>query len=153
MHRQADGARLVHDRALDVLADPPGGVGGKAEAAFRVEFLQRVDQAEVALLDQVEQRNAAVQVVLGDVHDQPQVVLDHLLPRLEIARPRGARQLQLLLRRQQRIGADLVQIELGDIVEEIRARQPAPAQARPVPRVRLHRTEARLAWPTLAAAP
>jgi hypothetical protein len=85
MHRQADGARLVHDGPLDVLADPPGGIGRKAEAAFRVELVQGVDQAEVALLDQVEQRHAAIEVMLGDVHHQAQVVLDHLLSRRLVA--------------------------------------------------------------------
>ena len=92
VHRQPYRARLVHDRALDVLAYPPGGVGGEAEAALGIEFLQRVHQPEIALLDQVEQRHAAVEVVLGDVHHQAQIALDHLLPRGEIPlAPRGAR--------------------------------------------------------------
>lgn len=120
MHRQPYRARLVHDGALDVLADPPRGVGGKPEAAFRVEFLERVDEAQIALFHQIEQRHAAVQVVLGDVHDQAQIALDHDLPRLEVAQPHPARQRELLFRREQRIGADLVQIELGGIAEEFR---------------------------------
>ena len=56
VHRQAHGARLIHDRAFDALADPPGGVSRKAEAARRIEFFDRVHQAEIAFLDQVEQR-------------------------------------------------------------------------------------------------
>src|SRR4051794_15352422 len=42
----------------DRLADPPGGVGGELEALAPVELLDRVHQAEVALLDEVEQRQA-----------------------------------------------------------------------------------------------
>jgi hypothetical protein len=55
VHRQADGARLVHDGPLDVLADPPGGVGGKAEAALGIELFEGVDESQIALLDEVEQ--------------------------------------------------------------------------------------------------
>jgi hypothetical protein len=122
MDRQTDGPRLVHDAALDALADPPGGIGRETETAFRVELFQGVNQAEVALFDQVEQGNAAIQVVLGDIHDQPQVVLDHFLPGGEITRPHQARRGELLLRRQQRLGADFVQIELGYILEQLKFR-------------------------------
>src|SRR5574343_1891692 len=85
MHRQPNGPRLVHDAAFDVLAYPPGRVGREAETTLRIELLQRMDQAEIALLDQVEQGNAAVQVMLGNIHDQPQIVLDHALTGCEIA--------------------------------------------------------------------
>ena len=118
MHRQADGARLVHDRPLDVLADPPGGVGGETETALRVELFEGVDEAEVALLDQVEQRDPAVQVVLGDVHNQAQVALDQGLAGGEIARAQAPRKRQLFFGRQERVGADLVEIQLGDIAEK-----------------------------------
>ncbi len=97
MHRQADGARLVHDGALDVLPDPPRSVGGKAEAAFRIEFLQRVDHTQIAFLDQIKQRHAAVRIMLGDVHHQPQIVFDHFLARLEITLFGKARITQLVL--------------------------------------------------------
>ncbi len=79
MHGQADGARLVHDGAFDALADPPSGIGGEAESAFGIEFLERVDQAEIAFFDQVQQLQSTAGVVLGDVHNQPQIVFDHLL--------------------------------------------------------------------------
>jgi len=78
-----------------------------------------VNQAEVAFLDQIGKRQAAVQVMLGDADHEPQVVLDHLLPRFEVAVPVRARVLELLGRRQQRALADLVQVDLGDVVEEV----------------------------------
>src|SRR5699024_12801683 len=46
---------LVRDGAGDGLADPPGGVGGKAETAGTVKLFGRLDQADVALLDQVQE--------------------------------------------------------------------------------------------------
>ena len=73
--RQADRAAGVGDAAGDRLADPPRGVGGELEALAPVELLDGVHQAEVALLDQVEQRQARGLVLLGDRHDEAQVGL------------------------------------------------------------------------------
>src|SRR5207344_2133070 len=69
----ADRARVVRDRALHRLANPPGRVGRELVAAAPVELLDRAVQAERALLDQVEERQALVAVVLGDRDDQAQV--------------------------------------------------------------------------------
>ena len=58
VHRDADRAGLVGDRAGDRLADPPRGVRRELEALGVVELVDRPHQAEVALLDQVEQLHA-----------------------------------------------------------------------------------------------
>jgi hypothetical protein len=79
VHRDADGARLVGDRAGDGLADPPGGVGRELVAAAVFELVHRLHQADVAFLDQVEELQAAVGVLLGDRDHQAQVGLDHFL--------------------------------------------------------------------------
>ena len=73
MHRDADGAGLVCDGAGDGLTDPPGGVGGEAEAAVAVELFSGLDEADVALLDQVEECQIVAHVLLGDGNDQTQV--------------------------------------------------------------------------------
>ena len=78
MDGQTDGAARVGDAALDGLTDPPRRVGGELEALAPVELLDRVDQAEVALLHEVEERHARRLVALGDRHDQPEVRLDEL---------------------------------------------------------------------------
>ena len=79
MHGNADGAGLVGDGAGDGLANPPGGVGGELEALGVVELLHRADEAQVALLDEIEEQHAAAHVTLGDGNDQAQVRLDELL--------------------------------------------------------------------------
>ena len=95
MDRQADRAAGVGDAAGDGLADPPRGVGGELEALAPVELLDGVHQAEVALLDQVEQRQARGLVLLGDRHHQAQVRLhERALGVLALAG--GAAQLALL---------------------------------------------------------
>src|SRR5262244_2705790 len=79
VHGDADGARLVGDRAADRLPDPPGGIGRKLVAAAILEFVDRFHQADIAFLDQVEELQAAVGVFLGDGDDEAQVRLHHLL--------------------------------------------------------------------------
>src|SRR6266540_2350621 len=79
VHRDADGARLVGDGPGDRLADPPGRVRRELVALGVVELLDRADEAEVALLDQVEEQHAAAHVALGDRDDQAEVGLDQLL--------------------------------------------------------------------------
>ena len=65
--------------APDRLADPPGRVGGELVALGVVELLDGADQAEVALLDDVQQRQPAVRrSFLATRHDQPQVGAHHV---------------------------------------------------------------------------
>ncbi len=79
VHRDADGARLVGDRAGDRLADPPGGIGREFVAAAVFELIDRLHQADIAFLDQIEELQAAVGVFLGDGDDEAQIGLDHFL--------------------------------------------------------------------------
>ena len=110
MDRQADGAGLVHQAALDGLADPPGGIGGETETALRVEFLDRADQAQVAFLDQVQQREAAIHVATRDLDHQPQVALDHLVTRRRVPLLRLARVEDFLLGGEQGRVLDLAEV-------------------------------------------
>src|SRR3954464_10735856 len=82
---QADRPAAVVQRPLDRLADPQGRVGGEAEALAPVELLDRADQPEDALLDEVEQGEIADPLVLaGDRHHEPEVRVDHPLLGLEV---------------------------------------------------------------------
>src|SRR6266496_1090033 len=79
VHRDPDRPSLVRDRPGDRLPDPPGRVRGELETFGVVELLDRTDQPEVSLLDQIQQEHAAADVAPGDGDDQPQVGLDQLL--------------------------------------------------------------------------
>ena len=72
-----------------------------------VELLDRADEAEVALLDQVEQRQPAAVVPLGDAHHEAQVGLDHGALGEHVARLDALGQGDLLRGRQERDTADL----------------------------------------------
>ena len=80
MDRDPDRAGLVGDGPGHRLADPPVGIRRELEAALVVELLDRPDQADVALLDQVEQAHPAADVLLGDRDDEAQVRAGQLLP-------------------------------------------------------------------------
>src|SRR5215216_1779029 len=118
--RDADRARLVGERAGDRLADPPRRVGGELEALAVVELLRGADEAERALLDQVQEGEPLVAVVLRDRDDQAQVGLDHLLLRVEVAALDPAREVDLLLRGEQTDLADVLQEQLKGVGRHVR---------------------------------
>ncbi len=142
MDRHADGAPLVGDGAGDGLPNPPRGVGAELEAASVVELLDCLHQAQVTLLDQVQERHALAHVALGHADDQPRVGLDEVLAgQLTLAHlalgtvvlharaavasqppPRDTpafqalRQFDFLLGGEQRNVADLLQVEANRII-------------------------------------
>src|SRR5207248_1278915 len=78
MHRDADGAGLVRDGAGDGLTDPPGSVGREFVAAPVLELVDGFHQADVALLNEIEELETAVGVLLRDGDDEAEVSLDEL---------------------------------------------------------------------------
>src|SRR5262245_20930206 len=76
--RHPDRSALVSYRSSNGLPDPPGSIGRELVAAAPVEFLDGAHQPDIAFLNQVEEVQAAVDVVLCDRDHQPEVCLDHL---------------------------------------------------------------------------
>ena len=134
------------------LADPPRRVGRELEAHRVVELLDRADQAEVALLDQVEQRHAGLRVVARDRHHEPEVRLDQLSLRRLVALVLAPGELALLGGCQQAAVADLAHVELEGILRRLgdgnggdprRRRPPRPRPPRhPPPRPWARRAQA-----------
>ena len=63
MDRDTDGARLIGDRAGDRLADPPGRIGREFITAAIFKLIDRLHQADIAFLNEVEELQAAVGVL------------------------------------------------------------------------------------------
>ena len=112
MDGNPDRARLVRDSALHGLPDPPGRVRRELEPAAPVELLDRPDQPDDPLLNQVEQRQVMALVALGDRDDEPEVRVDHPVLRLLVPALDPFRELDLLPRGQQRPAPGLVEEEL-----------------------------------------
>jgi hypothetical protein len=114
------GMRIVRawigDGAGDGLANPPRGVGRELVAAAVFELVHRLHQADVALLNQVEELQAAVGVLFGDGDDQAQVGFDQLalgLLGVHVALDHLALGALQLGDRDARVGLDLFQIGLA----------------------------------------
>src|SRR5699024_11591362 len=63
------------------LPDPPGGVGGELVALRIAELLDGADEAEVPLLNEVDEEHPAPGVPLGEGHHEPQVRLEQVVLR------------------------------------------------------------------------
>src|SRR6266540_5554821 len=108
----ANRPRLVGDAALHRLADPPGRVGRELVAAAPVELLDRADQPDDPLLDQIEQGDSMALVLLRDRDDQAEIRVDHQILRLFVAPFDPLGELDLLLGGQKLVPPGLVEEEL-----------------------------------------
>ena len=100
------------DGRLNRLADPPDRVGDELDAAVGVELPGRRHEADVALADQIHERDAAVLELLGHRDDEPHVVAREPLLRLHVALERTPGQRRLLLDLEQGDPADLLEVEI-----------------------------------------
>ena len=78
VHRNTDRSTLVRDGSRNSLADPPRRIGRELVAASILELLDRLHQADIAFLDQVQELKIAVGVLLRDGNHEAQIGLDHL---------------------------------------------------------------------------
>ena len=109
---QTDGFRLVGQRALHALLDPPGGVGAEFPTFVRIEPHDGLDEPDVAFADQVEQGKAKIPVILRDFHHETQVGLDHVIACRLVAPADTAGQGRLLGNGEKRRFANFLEIKL-----------------------------------------
>ena len=65
----------------DGLPDPPHGIRDELDFPFGVEALRGLDQPDVSLVDQVEERQSASAIAFGVGDDKAQIGLDELAQR------------------------------------------------------------------------
>src|SRR5438128_1803542 len=65
VRRETDGARLIGNGARDRLPNPPRGIRRKLVTAAVLKLVHCLHQADVALLDQVEERKPAIAILFG----------------------------------------------------------------------------------------
>src|SRR5579884_1048507 len=133
MHGDTNRARLVSDSARNGLANPPRRIRAELVALRVVELLDRANQANIALLDQVQQAHTTTDILLRNTDDETQVgfgqaalrlltILDYAPVRIRLQQLRFTalhtlRQLHLFLRCQQRNTTNLAQIHTHGIVQ------------------------------------
>src|SRR5580704_3488676 len=82
VHRDTDRAGLGGNGARDGLTNPPGSIGREFVTATVFEFIDRLHQANVAFLNQVEELETAVGVLLRNRNNESQVSFNQLALRL-----------------------------------------------------------------------
>lgn len=110
MFRQTDRLALAGQHAADGLADPVNGIGRQFAATVRVESVHRLHRSDIALGDEILNRQATAHIAVGDPHHEPEVDVDHALAGRAVTRSHALRKLILLFRRQQGDAGDLVEI-------------------------------------------
>ena len=90
--------RLPRQRVHDRLPHPPDRVRDELDVAVRIEPARGFHQAEVAFVDQIEERNAQPAIPLGVADDEAQVAFDEPAQRLLIARADARRRARALRR-------------------------------------------------------
>jgi hypothetical protein len=98
--------------------NPPGRVGRKLGFAAPVVLVDGLDEAQGALLDQVEQVDAAAAVRLRDRDDEPEVGLDQPLARAAVAGLDALGELNFLRPGEERVAADLREVRIERVLCE-----------------------------------
>src|SRR5438309_6365111 len=119
MLRQVDQARLLTSGAANGLADPPGGIGAEVAATAPVELFGGAHQAEVAFLDQVDERHTGVGVAARNRDNKAEVCFDQAAARSCVAGLAALRQDDLFFMGEQREATNIVQIALEGIFAAI----------------------------------
>ena len=81
MNGNTNGASLVGQRPADRMANPPARVGAESVTTVVVETLHRLHQADVPLLNEVDEREPASVVAAGNRHHQTKVRGDETILR------------------------------------------------------------------------
>ncbi len=116
MHGDSNGAGLVGDGSGDGLPDPPGGVSGELKTFCVVELVNRFDEPEVPLLNQIEELHSPADITLGDADNEAQVRLGEPLfgPHIVLRYPN--REFDFLLGCQKGHPADFLEVNLDGVI-------------------------------------
>ena len=67
------------------LANPPHGVADELDVARRIETSRRLNQPEIAFVNEIEKRDAEAAIPFGEAHDEAEVGFDQARHRRLIA--------------------------------------------------------------------
>ena len=110
VERHAHDARLLGQRLENRLADPPHRIRDELDALGLIELVRGADQPQVALVDQIRERDPLVLILLRHGDHKPQVGPHELVERLRLAQLDPLSERDLLLARDERILTDLPEV-------------------------------------------
>src|ERR1700692_4551504 len=107
--------RLLTSRAADGLPDPPGCIGSKVAATLIVKFLCRPHQAQVSLLNKINQGHSCASVAACNRNYQTQVTFNQPPASALVTNRRPLCQFNLFTMCQQPEAANVTEITLKSI--------------------------------------
>ncbi len=116
MDRNTDRSCLIRDGAGDRLTDPPGRIGGELEALGVVEFFHRLDQPEIALLNEIKEVHTLADILFRDADHETEVCLHQLILCRLVALRDPLGEVQLPIGIEQRDLADVLQVHPHRVV-------------------------------------
>ena len=117
VHRDTDSAGLVGDGARDGLTNPPRCVGGELESLCIIELFNSLDEAEIALLNEVKELHATAEIALRDADDKTQVRFGKALLCGFVAVLDGDGKAHFFFGGKQRHAADLFQVNFDRVID------------------------------------
>ena len=73
MYGNTDSTCLIGNRTGNRLTNPPCSIGTEFKALVIVKFIYSLNQAQVALLNQIQKQHTATDITLGTTYYQTQV--------------------------------------------------------------------------------
>src|SRR4029078_8882792 len=110
IERNAQDARLFRESLKNALANPPHSVRDELDSFRLVELVSGANEAKVALIDQVRERNSLVLIFFRHGDDKSEVRPDKFVQRLLIIRANPASERDFLLARDERIDTDVTKV-------------------------------------------
>src|SRR5687767_7876846 len=106
----ADDAGLLRQGLQNGLTNPPDRVRDELDALRLIELVSSPDESEVALVDEIGERDALILVLLRDGHDEAKIGAHELIERLLIIHADALREPHLFVAGDQRINADVAEV-------------------------------------------
>ncbi len=79
MHRNPDRPGLIGNRPGYRLTNPPGRIGTEFISTLIFKFVNRLHQADITLLNQIQKLEAAIGIFFGNADNQTQIRFDQLI--------------------------------------------------------------------------
>ena len=117
MNGNPDGSGLIRNGAGDGLTNPPGGIGGKLVTLAVIKLFHRLDQAQISLLNQIQEQHPTAHISLCNADHQTQIGLGKALFRLLVPKLHPLCQLNLFLGGKKRNLTDLLQVHAHRILD------------------------------------
>jgi hypothetical protein len=120
MYRNSDGASLIGDRTSDTLTDPPRCIGRELKPSIRIEFINRSEESDISLLNEVEEPEPTTHILLRDRDNESEVRFCETFTGTHVTLLNEVSETDFLTRIDEREATDLIEIHADRVIRDIR---------------------------------